>query len=292
MDGERGPPRVPATDVLSSEPKSHPVTRRPVPPSAVAGSAVDGSPPEHVIEERVRRGTAQPDLGTSEDVREETERLLRQRASSGSRELPECHNTGPCKGTSLGRRRRPVSLYRSHPLLPHLAPKRGSSGSLRRQLSGLAALLFLLTFYVRTCLSKRGRFSGLPPGISSSHYRSQNRENDKPPYSDAATPIRRLAGEGFSCQPPDIEGCERGTTTAEEALCGAIEASVAGSRAAASQTVQEESDEDTRLCPSTPTASMQPERPDNRHTGSQNFWRVLSGPSPSLLLGIGAPPVR
>lgn len=280
MNGERrGPPRVSANtslvDVPFSEPVSQPVGRKitsqkPALPLVVGGAAVDGRTRDELLveEERVLGPKARfkPWDGSNEDVPEKTGRALRRGTSSGSKELPDYHSRSFFRGISLGGGRRTAapSSCRSHPrFTPHLGPsKRGSSASLPRQLSGFAALLFLLSFYVGTCLRKGGRFSGLSSGLTSSHGGdTQNRENNNtPPYSDGRGPIRRLAGEGLPRQPSDpSEGRRRKTTPSEEALCSAIEATTAGNRAAASQTVGEESDqEDTPpLTLSTASASRE-----------------------------------
>ncbi|PHJ23959.1 hypothetical protein CSUI_002190 [Cystoisospora suis] len=249
-------------DVLSSAPSSHSVSQKatlwkPVPPLVVAGPGVDGrSPSEHVLKEEILNTRALQPLGSNEGVDEMMEGRLRLGTSEEFTELPAACGKGPCKDIPLGQRKGSVSSYGAHSRFRHLASKRKSFASSVRQLSGFAALLFILTFYLRKCLNTGGRFSGLFSGLSSLHYGTQDRENERPPYLGGLTPIRRLAGEGLPRRPPHREGRGRGTRPVDEALCSAIEASTApDNRVAAGRTVEEESDEEAQPGPSPTSAS-------------------------------------
>ena len=224
-------------------------TRRPVSSSVVAASAVDGSASEHE-EERIF-GPRTPQARSNGDLHEKAEDVLRFVTRTAYEEFPLPKSRRSCRGTSFGRRSGSDCRDRIRRRTRHMAANRGSLLSLSPRLSSFAVLLFILTFYVHNCLNKG--FSELSsPLLLSRHTRK--RTGEKPQFLDGRGPIRRLAGERFPHVPSHIK---RKRDAAEEALCSAIEASAEARRAAAPQTVAEESSEEIQLQPSNPPASME-----------------------------------
>ncbi|PHJ20707.1 hypothetical protein CSUI_005456, partial [Cystoisospora suis] len=215
---------------------------QPVPSSVSEGSVADDRTREQ--DKKNARAHRSPAAVSEAQIPEGKQILLHRPAQTASenflvaqgRRAREDASFGP--SSALARRRRSRQQARRS-----AAGRRGILSS-TPLVFRFGAFLLLLTFYTHKCLD-RG-FSRFMSRLSASPYRVGN--NEKPSYPDGHGPRRRLAGERVPHAPSPPRD------SAEENLCSAIERAVQTSRAVASRTVQEESDDGTEPGPSAPPA--------------------------------------
>ncbi|PHJ22976.1 hypothetical protein CSUI_003174, partial [Cystoisospora suis] len=177
---------------------------------------------------------------------------------------------GPGEGAPSVRSRAPG---RRHPTRKQVRQRAAG----RRRVLSLASIsrvgaLVLLAFYAHTCLNKG--FSEFSSRLPSLH--SKNRSPDKPSYLGGHGFSRRLAGMALPHEPSTPNDEEGGV---EEALCGVVEQAARASRAAASQTVAKESDDEAERGLST----QQESDGDNHGAIEQVITESTPGTSPQKM---------